>query len=172
MEAFFLIIAICLIIVISPMVSKLLNAPVVVVEILLGVIAGYMGFIYENPYLILLAKFGFVYLMFLAGIEINFKLIKLIKAALAWNVIFYFISLYTISWFMCWVFDLGITYFIAFPIFSLGMLMMLIKEHGKEEPWLNLALSIGIVGEVVSILALTLFSGWIEYGFETEFFIS
>ena len=27
----------------------------------------------------------------------------------------------------------------------------------KEEPWLNLALSIGVVGEIVSILALTLF---------------
>ena len=28
--------------------------------------------------------------------------------------------------------NLGLTYFLALPIFSLGMLMMLIKEYGKE----------------------------------------
>jgi Kef-type K+ transport system membrane component KefB len=92
---------------------------------------------------------------------------------MAWNVVLYFVSLYSISGLVCWLFDLGITYFVALPIFSLGMLLMLIKEYGKEEPWLNLALSIGIVGEVVSILALTLFSGWIEYGgFKIEFLSS
>ncbi len=50
--------------------------------------------------------------------------------------------------------------------------MMLIKEYGKEEPWLNLALSIGVVGEIISILALTLFSGWTEHGLSISFFIS
>ena len=29
---------------------------------------------------VLYKKFGFVYLMFLAGLEINFKLVKIIKA--------------------------------------------------------------------------------------------
>lgn len=154
------------------MVSKSLNAPIVVVEIFLGLLAGYFGLLYENPLLVLLAKFGFVYLMFLAGLEINLKLVKFIKATMMFNVVLYFISLYTISAFICFIFDLGITYFVALPIFSLGMLVMLIKEYGKDEPWLNLALSIGVVGEVVSILALTLFSGWIEYGLELEFFIS
>lgn len=156
----------------SPSLSTLFKAPVVVVEICLGLIAGYFGLIYGDETLKLIAKFGFVYLMFLAGLEINLKLVKIIKATLAWNVIFYFVSLYTISAFLCWFFDLGITYFVALPIFSLGMIMMLMKEYGKNEPWLNLALSIGVVGEVISILALTLFSGWVEYGFNATFFIS
>jgi Kef-type K+ transport system membrane component KefB len=156
----------------SPSLSGLLKAPVVVVEICLGLLAGYFGLIYGDETLKLIAKFGFVYLMFLAGLEINLKLVKIIKATLAWNVIFYFISLYSISGFLCWFFNLGITYFVALPIFSLGMIMMLIKEYGKDEPWLNLALSIGVVGEVISILALTLFSGWVEHGFNLSFFIS
>ena len=43
----------------------------------------------------------------------------------------------------------------------------------KEEPWLNLALSIGVVGEIVSILALTLFTSWTENsGLSSGFFIS
>ena len=172
MEKFFLIITICAIIMFSPMLSKLVKAPVVVVEIVLGVIAGYIGLLYDDQTLKLVAKFGFVYLMFLAGLEINFKLVKVIKATLAVNVVLYFVLLYSISGFVCWFFNLNLTYFVALPIFSLGMIMMLIKEYGKEEPWLNLALSIGVVGEVVSILALTLFSGWTEYGLSMNFFIS
>jgi len=173
MDEYFLIITICMIIVTAPMISKLINVPVVVVEITLGILAGYFGLLYDAPVLILLAKFGFVYLMFLVGLEVNLQLVKVVQTTMAWNVVLYFVSLYSISGLVCWLFDLGITYFVALPIFSLGMLLMLIKEYGKEEPWLNLALSIGIVGEVVSILALTLFSGWIEYGgFKIEFLSS
>jgi Kef-type K+ transport system membrane component KefB len=157
---------------ISPGVSKLSRTPVVVVEIFLGLFAGYLGLLYDDEILKLVAKFGFVYLMFLAGLEINLKLVKIIKATLAINVILYFVFLYSIAGVVCWLFDLGITYFVALPIFSLGMIMMLIKEYGKDEPWLNLALSIGVVGEVISILALTLFSGWIENGFNIQFFLS
>lgn len=172
MEKIYLMITVCTIIIMSPMVSKVIKAPVVVVEIVLGVIAGYLGLIYADETLKLVAKFGFVYLMFLAGLEINFKLVKIIKATLAVNVILYFVFLYSISGFVCWFFNLGLTYFVALPIFSLGMLMMLIKEYGKEEPWLNLALSIGVVGEIISILALTLFSGWTEHGLSLTFAIS
>ena len=172
MEKIYLMIAVCAIIMASPVVSKIIKAPVVVVEIVLGLIAGYLGLIYDDETLKLVAKFGFVYLMFLAGLEINFKLVKVIKATLAWNVIFYFVFLYSIAGFVCWLFDLGLTYFVALPIFSLGMIMMLIKEYGKEQQWLNLALSIGVVGEIISILALTLFSGWTEHGLSASFFIS
>lgn len=172
MEKIILIITVCMIIMLSPTISKVIKTPVVVVEIILGLLCGYLGLIYDDETLKLVAKFGFVYLMFLAGLEINFKLVKIIKATLAVNVILYFILLYSISALVCWIFDLGLTYFVAFPIFSLGMIMMLIKEYGKDESWLNLALSIGVVGEIISILALTLFGGWTEYGFTSSFFFS
>ncbi|MCG3670390.1 cation:proton antiporter [Aliarcobacter butzleri] len=172
MEKIILIITVCMIIMAAPIISKMIKTPVVVIEITLGLVCGYLGLIYSDETLKLVAKFGFVYLMFLAGLEINFKLVKIIKATLAVNVILYFILLYTISGLVCWLFGLGLTYFVALPIFSLGMIMMLLKEYGKEQPWLNLALSIGVVGEIISILALTLFSGWTEYGFTSNFFYS
>lgn len=172
MEKIILIITVCMIIMAAPIISKMIKTPVVVIEIILGLLCGYLGLIYSDETLKLVAKFGFVYLMFLAGLEINFKLVKIIKATLAVNVILYFILLYTISGLVCWLFGLGLTYFVALPIFSLGMIMMLLKEYGKEQPWLNLALSIGVVGEIISILALTLFSGWTEYGFTSNFFYS
>src|SRR5574344_1599379 len=172
MEKILLIITICTIIMTAPVFAKILKIPVVVIEISLGLLCGYLGLIYDDEILQLIAKFGFIYLMFLAGLEINFKLVNVIKATLATNVVMYFVLLYTLSGLICWLFDLGLTYFVALPIFSLGMLMMLIKEYGKEQPWLNLALSIGVVGEVVSILAITLFSGWTEFGLSGRFVTS
>jgi Kef-type K+ transport system membrane component KefB len=97
MEKIILIITICTIIMISPLVSKLIKAPVVVVEIILGCNCGYIGLIYDDETLKLVAKFGFIYLMFLAGLEINFKLVKIIKATMALNVILYFVLLYSIA---------------------------------------------------------------------------
>jgi len=173
MEKIILIITISTIIMTSPLIAKIIKAPVVVVEIILGVLCGYFGLIYDDESLQIIAKFGFIYLMFLAGLEINFKLVKVIKSTMTINVIMYFVFLYTFSGLVCWFFNLGLTYFVAFPIFSLGMLTILIKEYGKDEPWLNLALSIGVVGEIVSILAITLFGGWTEYkGFTSGFFFS
>ncbi len=60
-----------------PLVSdrlKVLPIPVIVGEILVGILLGEsgLGLIQESSYLTFLAEFGFVYLMFLSGLEINF----------------------------------------------------------------------------------------------------
>ncbi|KIM08631.1 MAG: sodium:proton antiporter [Sulfurovum sp. FS08-3] len=170
MELFLLVFSVSIILFLAPMISALFNVSVVVVEIFLGMLGGYFGLIYHDLTFVQLAKFGFLYLMFLAGHEINLKLVEHIKKTLALQVVLYFAMLYGVAAFFCVLFGLGVVYFVALPIFSLGMLMMLIKEYGKDEEWLNLALSIGVVGEVVSILVLTIFSGWLTYGFGLEFY--
>lgn len=172
MEKIYLIITISSIIMFSPMIANLIKAPIVVIEIMLGMIAGFYGFIYDDEMLKLISKLGFLYLMFLAGLEINLKLVGIIRKDLSFNVTLYFAFLYSLAAIACFAFDLSVVYLVALPIFSLGMLMMLLKEYGKDETWLNLALSIGVVGEVISILALTIFSGWLEFGFNFNFFSS
>ena len=57
----------------SPFVSKLLRIPIPAVEIILGSIFAYLGFIHENEYFYLVAEVGFLYLMFLAGMEVDLK---------------------------------------------------------------------------------------------------
>ena len=47
----------------APIISKIVKAPIVVVEIVVGVIYGYLG-LFMMMKLKLVAKFGFVYLMF------------------------------------------------------------------------------------------------------------
>lgn len=153
----------------SPFLSRVTKVPVVVVEILLGSVAAYFGLLVENELFKIIAKVGFLYLMFLAGMEVNLKEFGFAKSSLLRRTIIYFAMLYGCSLTLFLYFDLSAVYLVTFPIFSLGMLMALVKEYGKNQPWLALALNIGIIGELVSIMALTILSGGLEYGYNREF---
>lgn len=169
MSNIIVIITLSLLVLLSPFLSRVIRIPVVVVEILLGSIAGYFGLLVENELFKIIAKVGFLYLMFLAGMEVNFKEFGFAKSSLLRRTIIYFLLLYGCSLFLFLYLDLSSVYLVAFPIFSLGMLMALVKEYGKNEPWLALALNIGIIGELISIMALTILSGGLEYGYNREF---
>jgi Kef-type K+ transport system membrane component KefB len=166
------IITLSLLVMFSPFLSRVTRVPVVVVEILLGSIAGYLGFLVETELFKIIAKVGFLYLMFLAGMEVNLKEFGFAKSSLLRRTVIYFVMLYASSLALFFYFDLSAVYLVAFPIFSLGMLMALVKEYGKNQPWLALALNIGIIGELVSIFALTVLSGGLEYGYNREFAIT
>lgn len=163
------IITLSMLILLSPFLSRVTKVPVVVVEILLGSLAAYLGLLVENDLFKIIAKVGFLYLMFLAGMEVNLKAFGFEKSSLLRRTILYFAMLYGCSFTLYFYLNLSSVYLVAFPIFSLGMLMALVKEYGRNKPWLALALNIGIIGELVSIMALTILSGGLEYGFNREF---
>ncbi len=163
------IITLSLLVMFSPFLSRVTRVNVVVIEILLGSLAGYFGFLVETELFKIIAKVGFLYLMFLAGMEVNLKEFGFAKSSLLRRTVIYFVMLYTGSLTLFFYFDLSAVYLVAIPIFSLGMLMALVKEYGKNQPWLALALNIGIIGELVSIMALTILSGGLEYGYNREF---
>jgi Kef-type K+ transport system membrane component KefB len=51
----------------------MVRLPIPPVEIALGSIFAYVGFITNNQYFNLIAEIGFLYLMFLAGMEVDLK---------------------------------------------------------------------------------------------------
>lgn len=163
------IITLSMLVLTSPFLSHITRVPVVVIEILLGSVAGYFGFLVENELFKIIAKVGFLYLMFLAGMEVNLKAFGFSKKSLLRRTVIYFAMLYLCAFVVFVYFNLSSVYLVALPIFSLGMLMALVKEYGKDKPWLALALNIGIIGELVSIMALTILSGGLEYGYNREF---
>lgn len=163
------IITLSLLVLLSPFLSRVTKIPVVVVEMMLGSLAAYFGFLVENEIFKIIAEVGFLYLMFLAGMEVNLKEFGFAKSSLLRRTIIFFMVLYICSFVVFLYFDLSAVYLVAFPIFSMGMLMALVKEYGKYEPWLVLALNIGIIGELVSIVALTILSGGLEHGYNREF---
>jgi len=93
-EEILIIISISLIIFTSPLLSKFLKLPTIPVEIMLGAIATYFAFIVEHPIFHLVAELGFLYLMFLAGLEIDLKKLfsispTMLKKSLLYNVVLF-----------------------------------------------------------------------------------
>ncbi|MGE4295813.1 MAG: cation:proton antiporter [Campylobacterales bacterium] len=170
MENIVLIATLSVLIMISPFFSRISGFPIAVTEILLGSVAAYAGLFTENGSLLtVIAKVGFLYLMFLAGMEVNLREFGAIKKTLLQRALLYFVILYSLSFSLYLFMDLSPIYIAALPIVSLGMIMALIHDYGREEPWLNLALTIGIIGELISIAALTVLSGSVQFGLGLEF---
>lgn len=156
----------------SPLINNITKIPLVVVEIFLGALAINTGMVIESDNVKEIAHIGFLFLMFLAGIEVDIKSFKILGKDFLKKIIFYFFVLYSSTMIIVTAFNLPVIYIAAFPVMSLGMIVTLIKDYGKSEPWLDLALKIGIVGELVSISMLVLLDGYYSFGIGKELYTS
>jgi len=158
-----LIITLSIILLISPFLSNLLKLPISMIEITLGSIAAASGLLHENHLFDLLAEFGFLYLMLLAGMEVNLKdLIKLDKRLIQRGLLF-FAVLYVLSFISVGIFHFSKIFIAILPLISIGLILSIQQEIGKKD-FLDLALKIGVIGELLSILVLTILSGYFEFG--------
>ena len=148
----------------SPFVAKFLRLPIPPVEIILGSIVAYFGLVGHNQYFTLIAEVGFLYLMFLAGMEVDLKQItNSPKIVIQRSMLFlFFMVLFSIIF--GFIFDLHVIVIISMPLISIGLLASLSKVYGKEEPWIRLAFIAGVLGEILSIAALTIFDAAITTG--------
>ena len=141
----------------SPFVSKLLRMPTPPVEIILGSLVAYIGLVGHNQYFDIIAEVGFLYLMFLAGMEVDLKQITqspkmIIRQSMLFLGIMAFFSVASGI-----LFHLNTITIISMPLISIGILASLAKSYGKEQPWIRLAFIAGILGEIISIAILTIF---------------
>jgi len=164
-----LIITISLVIVFSPFFAKLLKLPTTPIEIILGSILGYVGFIHDEHLFEIVAEIGFLYLMFIAGTEINLKNVIKTPVSVMKKVIFYLIILYAFSISFSLYFDLGKIFMVLVPLISVGLVATLSKEYGKT-PWLDISMTAGGIGEVVSIGILTITSAGLQSGIGLDLF--
>ena len=158
-----LIITISLIVMFSPFVAKFLKLPTTPIEIILGSIFGYLGFIHEEHLFNIVAEFGFLYLMFIAGTEINLKNVLNTPLTIIKKVFFYLLFLYGFAILFSMQFSLGKIFMVLLPLISVGLVASLSKEYGKT-PWLNMSMTVGGIGEVASIVILTITSATLESG--------
>lgn len=157
---------------VAPMINNLIKIPVVIVEILLGALAINSGIIIESNSVKEVAQIGFLFLMFLAGMEVDLKSFKAMGKNFLKQVAMYFFILYSITFIFISLLDLPAIYIVALPIMSLGMIMILIQDYGKQYDWLNLCLKIGIIGELISVLMLVLLNGYYSFGIGIELYKS
>lgn len=155
----------------SPFVAKSLRLPIPSVEIILGSVVAYFSFIGHNQYFDLIAEVGFLYLMFLAGMEVDLKQItKSPKIVIQKSMLFLlFIVIFSILF--GFIFDLNTIVIISMPLISIGLLATLSKVYGKEESWIRLAFIAGVLGEILSIAALTVFDAASNTGFNLALII-
>jgi len=163
-ENVLLITTVSLIIIVAPFIAKLFRVPITPVEIILGSIFGYVGLIHSEHLFDVVAEFGFLYLMFIAGTEINLKNVLKIPTSLLKKIILYLILLYTLSVFISLNLNLSNIFIVLLPLISVGLVASLSKEYGKKE-WLTLSMTAGGIGEVVSIVLLTITSSALVSGF-------
>jgi len=168
-ENVLLIVTISLIIIFSPFFAKILRLPTTPIEIILGSIFAYLGFIHDEHLFEVVAELGFLYLMFIAGSEINLKNVIKTPKTIMKRVIFYLMLLYTFSITFSIYFNLGNIFIVLLPLISVGLVATLSKEYGKT-PWLEISMTAGGIGEVVSIGILTITSATLQSGFGTALF--
>jgi Kef-type K+ transport system membrane component KefB len=162
-ETIVLITTISLIIIFSPFFAKKLNLPTTPIEIIFGSLFAYVGLLQDEHIFKLVAEFGFLYLMFIAGTEINLKKVINTPRAMVKKVLFYTIILYAFSISISLYLDLGKIFMVLLPLISVGLVATLSKEYGKT-PWLDLSMTSGGIGEVVSIAVLTITSAGLQSG--------
>ncbi len=164
----YLILTLALILWLSPFISGLIKTPIPAVEILIGSILVTVGVLHKNEYFDLVAEVGFLYLMFLAGLEVNLsKLLGASKELIQRASLFIgLLAITTIASF--YIFHLNVIYAISLPLISIGLLATISKAYPKDTKWLEIAFIVGVLGEVSSIILLTVLDAAIEVGFSLE----
>jgi Kef-type K+ transport system membrane component KefB len=156
-ESVVYIVTLSLVLVLSPHLSRLVRLPTAPIEIIIGSLLASMGIIgalEEN--FSLLAEIGFLYLMFLAGLEVNLKAILKMPQIYIIQSFYFLLSLWGLAIIFGLIFDLDTMLIVILPLISIGILATLSKEYGKEAQWVQIAFLVGSIGEVISITALTI----------------
>ncbi len=149
----------------SPFVAKILRMPMAPVEIILGSLLAYSGLIRSHEYFDLVANIGFLYLMFLAGLEVNLKQITNSARSTLQKALLFVVSLGVLAGISGILLDLNPIITLSLPLVSIGLLASLSKTYGKETPWLQLAFMVGVLGEILSITTLTILDAASTVGF-------
>ena len=172
MDELSILVTISVIIFTSPYFSKILRIPIPPIEIILGSLAGYYGYINDYYLFELVAEVGFFYLMFLAGAEVNLNVFRTTDKALLKQGLVYLTLLYLLSFAITAYLDLSHIFIVIMPLLSVGLIFALYKEYGKDKQWLNLSMLVGTMGELVSISLLTFVGAMLEFGVGFELYKS
>ncbi len=154
----------------SPFFSKSLRIPTPAVEIILGMVAAYLGLLQDEYLFELMAHVGFFYLMFLAGLEVDLRIFVSKKISFVRKGFIYLALLYMFSFLGIYYLGLNRIYLILLPMLSVGLILALYKDYGKDTKWLNLSMMVGTMGELVSISLLTFSAAALEFGIGMELY--
>lgn len=151
-----------------PLLARLVRISAAVGEVLYGFIIGpvIIGLIQPDIYLSFLGQLGFIVLMFMAGLEIDFNYVRSIgkKSTIICTIIV------SISFMVAFI----LVYAAGWPLFtglflasiSLGLPLAILRESGMSDSRVGqMVLLVGSIGEFLTIIVLTLFTVIATVGF-------
>ena len=162
------------IVALKPAFFKWIYIPVVVLEVLLGVIIGpqVLGLVHPHQITLFLAKFGVVILFFMAGYEISPDKIKgrpIINAIIGW-IISAFLAATASFWLVAngyataWLLT-GL----ALTTTAIGALLPILRDsHQLDPPYGPIVLAAGGCGEALPIIAMTILTTQNDVRFEAS----
>ncbi len=152
---------------IMPFISRRLMLPSAVGEILFGLAmrAVFGNVAHDTPVVRFLGELGFIVLMYLAGLEINFEKIRITprRDLLLYVGMFLLVAGFSVLTVVTW--RQPVIYVLVYLTTAVGLLFPVLKETGLmgRDTGQSL-LIIGSIGEVVSLLAITGFLLYYKFG--------
>jgi len=151
-----------------PFLSKLLRIPVAVGELIYGIVIGKsaLNLVHPGGWLDFLSSFGFLLLMFIAGLEVKLKEILKLPPKSKAILLSIPLTIFSLSFLTGNLFKLPVIVSIALGVVSVGIVVSVLREKNlMPKPFGRILFTAGIVGEVVSIFVLTIFSLYSKFHF-------
>ncbi len=155
-----------------PLLSGRVGVPAAVGEIAFGILVGpyVMGVVVETEFFGFLAEFGFAFLMFLAGLEMDFANLERKGGRVLWlslsvaslTIGFAFLAALRMGWSPFWGIVLGAT--------SIGLVLVTLRESGAaRSDFGQTVILVGSIGEFLTIIIATLYNIVFRFGFGLAF---
>jgi Kef-type K+ transport system membrane component KefB len=141
------------------------------IEIVAGSILAYFGILGNDEFFDMIAEMGFLYLMFLAGMEVNLKEITGSEKGTLRQAMLFVGSLWILSVASGTLLGYSPIVIVSLPLISIGLLASLSRIYDKKTPWLQLSVTVGVIGEITSIVALTVLDAASTVGFGLKLWI-
>jgi len=161
--------------------------PSVLVEILMGIIIGphILDLVGETSYMEFLAYTGFLFLIFLSGLEIDIGKIKasfprgkISVSSLVSNPFLLAVFIYTgslvislpVAFLVNLLYGIDIVFFtLLFPTVAISIIVPILKSDGEiTRRFGQVILLEGAIATIMSIILISLYAGILQYGFQKE----
>ena len=150
-----------------PFLSKRLMLPAAVGEIIYGIVIASL-IPYGESQLVMVEYFstlGFLILMYLAGLEIDFERFKALPKNELWLYLLTFIPVAAAAWYLSFKLELAWAFAIIFFTSGIGLLFPVLKDTGLlKTDFGQKLLIITMIGEILTLAGLTVLTIISKYG--------
>ncbi|MFH1811312.1 MAG: cation:proton antiporter [Pseudomonadota bacterium] len=154
-----------------PLVSSKVRVPAAVLLIVYGLVAGpaALDLLHDSKVVSFLHEIGFVMLLFLAGLEIDFNGVRSRGPRALLGVVVICLSIMGLAFGVTSLLQLSPVYGLALGATSIGLPVAVLKESGRLRSDLGqTVLLVGSVGEFLTLVGMTLLDLTARHGFSFE----